>query len=384
MQFFLMQRDHPAATIEIAEKTGDLTDILQVLDQCRVPLGARHADGSFDIFSLRKWWAGRGIPASRSGLAHALESLRVPYTDFLLIKCSGLSLSDQYWVTPCDAAQRWQEVNFYENDFSEDVGRALFGEGILSEWPDLCSPCNTSDGFLQKRWRIAEGKRILLKAGSGIYRQEPYNELAASALYEALGMVHVPYWLVAQGGQPLSACACFTDEHTELVTAAHFMRLRPQAPGVSNWQHFHACCEEAGLSDVRTAVCNMLATDYILANTDRHLGNFGFLRDSETLEWKGMAPIYDSGTSLWQMTLTRAICADAMVPAKPFETSQQAQLKLIAPYVNLPLEQLEGFPETVKRLFATAAQFDDGRTEKIAAAVSGRIQMLCTELENYQ
>ena len=71
----------------------------------------------------------------------------------------------------------WRDVNFYENDFSDDVGRALFGEGVLSAQPDLCSPCNTSDGFLQKRWRIADGKRILLKAGSGIYKQEPYNEI---------------------------------------------------------------------------------------------------------------------------------------------------------------------------------------------------------------
>lgn len=71
-----MQREHPAAAIEIVEKMGDLTDILQLLDPRRIPLGARHADGSFDIFSLRKWWAEREIPASRSGLAHALESLR--------------------------------------------------------------------------------------------------------------------------------------------------------------------------------------------------------------------------------------------------------------------------------------------------------------------
>ena len=86
----------------------------------------------------------------------------------------------------------------------------------------------------------------------------------------------------------------------------------------------------------------VIAADFILANTDRHLGNFGFLRDSETLEWKGTAPIYDSGTSLWQMTLTRAIHAEAMVSAKPFETSQQSQLKLIAPYADLPLERLDG------------------------------------------
>lgn len=318
---------------------------------------------------------GRGIPASRSGLEHALEALHVPYAELLLVKCSGLGLSDQYWVTPCDAPQRWHDVNFYENDFSDDVGRALFGEGVLSAQPDLCSPCNTSDGFLQKRWRIADRKRILLKAGSGIYQQEPYNEIVASALYDTLGMPHVSYWLVDQGGQVMSACECFTDERTELVTAAQFMRLLPQQQGISNWQHFNDCCNAVGISDAQKNVCNMLAADYILANTDRHLGNFGFLRDSETLEWKGLAPIYDSGTSLWQMTLTRAISADAMVPAKPFETSQQSQLKLIAPYVDLPLERLDGFSGKAKDILEDAAQFDDGRAAKIAAAVEGRIQM---------
>lgn len=376
MRFFLMQRDHQVAVIEIAEKTGDIIDVAEILSAQRIPLGAKHIDGSFDVLSLRKWWAGRGIPASRSGLEHALEALHVPYAELLLVKCSGLSLSDQYWVTPCDAPQRWHDVNFYENDFSDDVGRALFGEGVLSAQPDLCSPCNTSDGFLQKRWRIADGKRILLKAGSGIYQQEPYNEIVASSLYDTLGMPHVSYWLVDQGGQVMSACECFTDEHTELVTAAQFMRLLPQQQGVSNWQHFNDCCNAVGISDIQKNICNMLAADYILANTDRHLGNFGFLRDSETLDWKGLAPIYDSGTSLWQMTLTRAISADAMVPAKPFETSQQSQLKLIAPYVDLPLERLDGFSGKAKDILEDAAQFDDGRAAKIATAIEGRIQTL--------
>ena len=132
MRFFLMQRNHQVAVIEIAEKTGDIIDVAEVLSAQRIPLGAKHSDGSFDVLSLRKWWAGRGIPASRSGLEHALETLHIPYAELLLVKCSGLSLSDQYWVTPCDAPQNWRDVNFYENDFSDDVGRALFGEGVLS------------------------------------------------------------------------------------------------------------------------------------------------------------------------------------------------------------------------------------------------------------
>ena len=76
MRFFLMQRDHQVAVIEIAEKTGDIIDVAEVLSAQRIPLGAKHSDGSFDVLSLRKWWAGRGIPASRSGLEQALEHAR--------------------------------------------------------------------------------------------------------------------------------------------------------------------------------------------------------------------------------------------------------------------------------------------------------------------
>lgn len=76
-----------------------------------------------------------------------LETLHIPYAELLLVKCSGLSLSDQYWVTPCDAPQNWRDVNFYENDFSDDVGRALFGEGVLSAQPDLCSPAIPQTAF---------------------------------------------------------------------------------------------------------------------------------------------------------------------------------------------------------------------------------------------
>ena len=70
-----------------------------------------------------------------------------------------------------------------------------------------------------------------------------------------------------------------------------------------------------------------------------------------------------------------------MVPAKPFETSQQSQLKLIAPHVDLPLERLDGFSNKVEKIFQSAARFDDGRAEKIAAAVEGRIQMLRSNRE---
>jgi len=38
--------------------------------------------------------------------------------------------------------------------------------------------------------------------------------------------------------------------------------------------------------------------DALIANEDRHWGNFGALRDSESLEFIGLAPILDNGNTL--------------------------------------------------------------------------------------
>ena len=35
----------------------------------------------------------------------------------------------------------------------------------------------------------------------------------------------------------------------------------------------------------------MLKVDYIIANEDRHYNNFGFIRNADTLEWLGLAPV---------------------------------------------------------------------------------------------
>ena len=114
---------------------------------------------------LNKWWTDRSIPASRSGVRDALEILRVSTPKLLLAKCYGLSLSDQYWVKPINSDLEWELVNFFDNDFSEDVGDILFGKAKDSENISLNSPDNTSDGCLKKRWKIINQKRCLLKAG---------------------------------------------------------------------------------------------------------------------------------------------------------------------------------------------------------------------------
>ena len=42
----------------------------------------------------------------------------------------------------------------------------------------------------------------------------------------------------------------------------------------------------------------MLLIDFLVMNIDRHLGNFGVIRNVETLKWEKLAPIFDTGEAL--------------------------------------------------------------------------------------
>ena len=43
----------------------------------------------------------------------------------------------------------------------------------------------------------------------------------------------------------------------------------------------------------------MFILDYLIVNQDRHLGNFGIIRDVETLKWLKIAPNFDSGQAMY-------------------------------------------------------------------------------------
>ena len=42
----------------------------------------------------------------------------------------------------------------------------------------------------------------------------------------------------------------------------------------------------------------MFILDYLILNEDRHLNNFGIIRNVDTLKWLDVAPIFDNGQSL--------------------------------------------------------------------------------------
>ena len=185
MNYTLMHKDIPVADLTLDEATGSIQRIDALLHREHLPVGVPVRHGVADRAALNEWWEDRSIPASRSGLREALETMGVASSKLLLTRCYGLSLSDHYWIKPADSGLTWHNVNFFENPFSEDVGDSLFGAPAKKEGFDFSSPDNTSDGFLKKRWKILDGKRCLIKAGSPPFLQQPFNEIIATKIASA-------------------------------------------------------------------------------------------------------------------------------------------------------------------------------------------------------
>jgi hypothetical protein len=318
---------------------------------------------------------GRAIPASRSGLREALEIMQVSSTGLLLLKCFGLSLSDQYWVNSYDKPLDWDGINFFENEFSEDVGNALFGREAKGDI-NLVSPDNTSDGWLKKKWIIADGKRMLVKGGSGPYYQEPLNEVLATTLCERLGIPHAAYTAIDDGGRPVSLCEDFIDAGTELVSAWDIFRTMEKPNSDSNFVHYLNCCERLGIPGVRDGLGRMLAIDYIMANTDRHFNNFGAVRDAVTLEWLCPAPVFDTGTSMWHNEVASMIRANADADSKPFLSKHSKQIELVTNFSWLDMHALSGIEDACTDIYAQSDRIDNERINTLCAMLKRRIKAL--------
>jgi hypothetical protein len=268
-----------------------------------------------------------------------------------------------------DSGLQWENVNFFTNGFSSDVGEILFGvEPKDPAHVSLFSPDNTSDGWLRKKWIISSGKRYLMKGGSRPFRQEPFNEVAASAIMRRLGIAHIPYTLTFDADTPYSLCENFITADTELIPAWRVRETLKKDNSHSELTHLLRCCDTLGIPEVKHTLDKMLTVDYLIANEDRHWGNFGFVRNAETLLWQGLAPVYDNGTSLW----FDARFVGMPVGSKPFRKTHEEQIKLVSDLSWFNADKLKDLDEEITEIFKSAPDVDIARREAIASAVMER------------
>lgn len=255
-----------------------------------------------------------------------------------LVKNLGLSLTDHYWIKPLDMELGWADVNLFTNDFRDPVGDMQFGLELdkVQDLPaNAFSPSSSTQGDLTKKWIIADGKRCLAKGNHGGNSQESLNEIAATLLHQKQGRVpFVSYSTMHLGDSQQIYCVCesFTSDKVELIPAIDIVESKKKDNAMSLYEHFIHVCIEHGMDEgaVRTFLEYQILSDFVLTNTDRHLNNFGVLRNAHTLAFIGMAPIFDSGNSMfWQNPRLPAHSDLTDIPVNSFRNTEKRMLQLV-------------------------------------------------------
>jgi hypothetical protein len=176
---------------------GEALSIDQVIDTRHLPVGIVQEGKIISSKKLCEWWNDRGIPRGRQGRENLLRLVGEKNTGALLLRGSGLSLSDHYWVVKeSENTKTWEETNYYDNTFSGEIGDYFFHKTAGREKLDgihKYSPDVSTKGMLKKRWMIAgNGIIILILGGSEPDYQEPCNEVIAAGICGRLGIPHVP------------------------------------------------------------------------------------------------------------------------------------------------------------------------------------------------
>ena len=243
---------------------------------------------------LLLWLNRRTAPMGRHFIRDLMASLGLNMRDpdfhrKALSFSRGLSLNDVYWVVSDDFGGSWEEFNLYSNEFSKSMAEIAFsGHGSRSPGEVTTSPEMTTNGMLPKCWRRVKDRVLLYKGGSDaslvadVTRGlEPYSEFYASQIATCLGFSHVDYNLAMYKGRLCSTCPLFTSEKIGYLPAA---RLPNRSTAVAD-----------------PLFAETFLFDALVFNTDRHLGNFGYLVDNDTNEIVGAAPIFDNGYGLFSL-----------------------------------------------------------------------------------
>lgn len=299
MKVILMNKNTEVLIAEYNEQLAVFTKIYEIknIDYAPVIINQTLKTNPNDISTLTEWFKGRGIPDWRDDLDLLLSKLGVSTPNELLDKAFGLSLSDQYWIKPLNSSVEYKNINFFDNDFNS----ADFTDATFSNSPSfntkisLISPNNTTDGRLKKTWVIKNGKRYLLKGGYKNEVMQPFNEVLASKICERLNIKHTHYDLEIISDKVVSTCECFIDKDTELVPASQILN---NCPKDNAYEEYIKILKNHGIKNAREKLEDMFVLDYIMMNEDRHLNNFGVIRNANNLKWIDVAPIFDNGQSL--------------------------------------------------------------------------------------
>ena len=253
--------------------------------------------GNCDTQKFSKWWGMRAVPASRTLMKRIMQDAGMLTPEKKKKKNLALSVTDTYWVCPQETNLSYDDVRFtnfikhggiripYHNATSYDVNASLGGK-------------------MDKYWDLSGDVPVLIKESYHYFGQQAINEVFATRIHKAQN-TDIPFAEYSasrtRDGILVSKCPAFTSEIAELIPAYEII----ESEKVRNDKNlYHAYIDLAADHGIDRGLMQdfmdyQTMTDFLISNTDEHLLNFGVLRDPESMQLIGPAPIFDSGNSMF-------------------------------------------------------------------------------------
>ena len=290
---------HKNVDVGVFTLNGDTASVIdiEIYNDIYSPINARISKVEQAV-DFNSWLDNRCIPNSREDVERLKNVYKITNLKELMLARYGLSLSDHFWMKKEGKNSQWEHINYFDNRYSENLGKIAFDSKFKGLKKNNESPDPALNGSLRKRWEYntAEKKSYLLKGGTGVFNQEPFNEYFASLLMDYLEFDHVPYWVQNEGDSYISICPCIIDTKTEMMSAWDIIKKY----GVKkDYKSLLALARQRGLNHFKDDIHKMIVIDYIIGNTDRHWFNFGIVKNADSGEWIKAIPIFDNGSSLW-------------------------------------------------------------------------------------
>lgn len=337
----LKHKDISVAIIRLEIDYG-VIDYAKILEPEHLPISVR------DTASLSAWWQKRAVPETQDFLKEQLELLSIN-NHRILTKNLGLSLNDCYWICPVQIELTWKEVSLYQNPFREELSLTATGSEIDIDNETEFFAGSSLQGNLKKKW-IRQNSQTYLVKGNYKTSQQSLNEVFATLLHQkqANSIPYVSYKLakITFDDEPEIGCISpnFTSENAEFFTARevmkHFGRLHPDYLTIDQIAQTYI---ELGVSEEEaySFLEYQALSDFVLTNEDRHLQNYGILRNPNTLEIIGVAPIFDTGNSMfWEKNFPNEIDGYRNIRINRAERTEYNMLKAVKNFSRISIDKL--------------------------------------------
>lgn len=234
---------------------------------------------------------------------------------------------------------------------------------------------NDSSGGKLLKFKVGDKFIKTSTIGQDMYSLQPkflyesYSEIIAYYIGKCLGYSMLKYSLCEvsilnnTADLPDKAIACVSKDFTlfdgqryEYVSIAKLMLegTIPFYPMQQISSYYSIIKEIYCVKNFQDYLNKQILLDYIIMNDDRHLGNFGLLRDKANNTYK-LPPIFDNGNSLFANkyieNLEYSTDLFGYIKSKPFHFDFETQIKLID--IKRYYKPKENIIKTVEKILST-------------------------------